>query len=277
MTKTTIAIVLAFLSFIVNAQEQRLEHAVFKECLNAESPTKCTSEKLWSDISALITPEITTDIRWKMGKNYFSVGLAFLSDQNGNVIPETIKIACDNKGLESAVKEYILHLSPFSPKGENEEDRRSAHLERYTFIYNSESKTYEAASEETLKEKGIKPNYISLGNEPVLPKCACEDAEKAKKCTVEKLYEHISKRIKTNSIDKNFIGQINMLASFIIEKDGSITITDIVCNLSDCGALINQYRRAFNGLPKFIPGNYEGVKVRASYNLPVKININTYR
>ncbi|MFD2601893.1 hypothetical protein [Flavobacterium suzhouense] len=273
MTKTTIAIVLTFLSFIVNAQEQRLEHAVFKECLNTESPTKCTSEKIRDDISALISPEITADIRWKMGKIFFSVGLAFLSDQNGNVIPETIKIACDNKGLESAVKEYILHLSPFSPKGENEEDRRSAHLERYTFIYNSESKTYEAASEEILKEKGIKPNYVSLGNEPVLPKCACDDAEKAKKCTVEKLYEHISKRIKTNSIDKNFSGQIYLVASFAIEKDGSITVNDILCNLNDCEALINQYKRAFTGLPNFIPGNYEGVKVRATYNLPVTINI----
>lgn len=273
MTKITIAIVLVFFSCIINAQEQENEHAVFKECLNAESPKKCTSEKLKSDISALISPEITADIRWKMGKNYFSVGLAFLSDQNGKVIPETIKIACDNKGLENTIKDYILNLPSFIPKDKNQEERRSAHLERYTFIYNSEAKTYEAASEETLKEKGIKPNYISLGNEPVLPKCACDDAEKAKKCTVEKLYEHISKRIKTNSIDKNFIGQINMLASFIIEKDGSITITDIVCNLSDCEALINQYRRAFDGLPKFIPGNYEGVKVRASYNLPVKINI----
>lgn len=273
MTKITLAVILSLLSFTAIAQSKKIGFAIFAECANAESFSDCNKAKFEKDITSLISKEITTDLAKSLDKNYFSISFAFISDEHGKVSPETIEIACDNKLLQEAIKRYILNLPPFIPKDSSYTERRTVHMRSLTFIYNASLKKYEPASKDKLLQEGINPNYVTFENEPVLKGCENESIEEAKKCTRQKLTSDTNKNIRINSIPETFSGQIKLLGKFIVETDGSVTIDDISCTISDCKGLVESFKRVIKNFPAFIPGNYKGVNVRVAYNLPLTINM----
>ncbi|PZR21654.1 MAG: hypothetical protein DI539_07510 [Flavobacterium psychrophilum] len=273
MTKFTLAVIVALLSLTAIAQSKKNSFAIFTECADAESFTECTKAKFEKEITGLISKEITADLEKSLDKNYFSITIAFISDEKGKVTPETIEIACDNKLLHKALKQYILNLPPFIPKDSSYTERRTVHIQNFTFIYNASLKKYESASNEKLLEEGINPDYVSFENEPVLKGCENESKEEAKKCTAQKLSAYTSKNIRIYPIPDSFSGTINLLGKFIVETDGSVTIDDITCSVSDCKDLIASFKKVIKKFPEFIPGNYKGVNIRIAYNLPLNVNV----
>jgi len=71
--------------------QDKITSAVLSECIKEEDPSKCTSDKLKSDLLALITPTIVTNLP-PSAKDHFSVSLAFMTDANGAVIKENTQI-----------------------------------------------------------------------------------------------------------------------------------------------------------------------------------------
>jgi len=244
--------------------------ATFKECENAIEGSDCYNEKLKTDLNNLISEDVTASLKQTKEKNYFSISFAFLSDAEGKVIPETLKIACENKLLYEKIKQYVDQLAPFLPKYKSIEEGKIAHIHTFTYIYNEELKKYLIASKDELEALNIKPKYVLLGKQPVCKGCENDNPEIAYKCSVEKINKVIMKKFRTFEVNAVSTQQ-RMIATFIIEKNGEVTVSDITSTPYNKSA-VDELRRVLNKLPDFNPGSYKGVLVRTSFNLPVILN-----
>lgn len=266
----TAAILLLLLQFSVNAQSG-ISSAIFPECENAEKPGQCEDEKVEYEISKLLTDEITADLKNTLTNNYFNISFAFLSDAEGRIIPETLKIKCDNKLYYDALYNYVMHLPLFLPKDKSFEERRSVHMFDYTFIYDNNSNKYISVSREQLKKENIKPELMPFGFTPACKGCENEDREAAFKCTSAKVNKIISGKYRVEKLG-TYNGQIKLIATFIVEKDGSVKVSEITSTPHHEKA-IKELDRALNKLPDFTPASYMDIPLRASYSLPVTLNL----
>jgi hypothetical protein len=71
-------------------------------------------------------------------------------------------------------------------------------------------------------------------------------------------------------LDSNFYGRIEM--KFIVEKDGSISNVEINEKKLGCVQLAVETERFLNLMPKWIPGEVQGVKKRVLVKLPLNIS-----
>ena len=71
-------------------------------------------------------------------------------------------------------------------------------------------------------------------------------------------------------LDSNFYGRIEM--KFIVEKDGSISNVEINEKKLGCVQLALETERFLNLMPKWIPGEVQGVKKRVLVKLPLNIS-----
>ena len=83
------------------------------------------------------------------------------------------------------------------------------------------------------------------------------------------LVEYLSKNIKfpkEKEKEKENV-RARVVASFTVDKDGSITDAKIVRSQGE--AFDNEALRVINGMPKWIPGTQNGKAVRVKYTLPI--------
>ena len=73
-------------------------------------------------------------------------------------------------------------------------------------------------------------------------------------------------------MDSNFYGRIEM--KFIVEKDGSISTIQINEKKLGCAQLVNEATRVLMLMPKWIPGEVEGIKKRVLVRIPFNIKLN---
>lgn len=73
-------------------------------------------------------------------------------------------------------------------------------------------------------------------------------------------------------MDSNFYGRIEM--KFIVEKDGSISTIQINEKQLGCAQLVNEATRVLMLMPKWIPGEVEGIKKRVLVRIPLNIHWN---
>jgi len=73
-------------------------------------------------------------------------------------------------------------------------------------------------------------------------------------------------------MDSNFYGRIDM--KFIVEKDGSISSIQINEKQLGCAELVNEAKRVLMLMPKWIPGEVEGIKKRVLVRIPFIIKLN---
>jgi len=267
-----ITLLILIISYSSVAQSNIRTFATFKECENAIEGSGCYTEKIKADLNNLISEDVTASLKKTIEKNYFSISFAFLSDANGKVIPETLEIACDNKLLYEKIKQYVEHLPSFIPKDSSIKERRNAHIQTFTYLYNGELKKYIIASKDELETLNIKPKYIRLGKQPACKGCENENPEIAYKCSVEKINNIIIKKFRLFEVSA-VSSQQQMIATFVIEKNGEVTVSDITSTPYNKSA-VDELRRVLNKLPDFNPGSYKGVLVRTSFNLPVTLNFN---
>ena len=81
------------------------------------------------------------------------------------------------------------------------------------------------------------------------------------------LVEYLSKSIKFPKEKEKENVRARVVASFTVEKDGSISDAKIVRSQGE--AFDNEALRVINGMPKWIPGTQNGKAVRVKYILPV--------
>jgi|GEM_PF-4915673 len=267
-----ITLLILIISHSSVAQSNTRTFATFKECENAIEGSACYTEKIKADLNNLISEDVTDSLKQTIEENYFPISFAFLSDAEGKVIPETLKIACENKLLYEKIKQYVDRLAPFLPKDKSIEEGKNAHIHTFTYIYNEELKKYLIASKDELEALNIKPKYVVLGKQPVCKGCENDNAEIAYKCSVEKINKIIMKKFRTFEVNAVSTQQ-RMIATFIIEKNGGVTVSDITTTPNNKSA-VDEFRRVLKKLPDFNPGSYRDIPVRSSFNLPVTLNFN---
>lgn len=81
------------------------------------------------------------------------------------------------------------------------------------------------------------------------------------------LVEYLSKNIKFPKSKEKENVQARVVASFTVDKDGSITDAKIVRSQGE--AFDNEALRVINGMPKWIPGTQNGKAVSVKYTLPI--------
>lgn len=251
------------------ATAQKTSVAIFKQCKETDKPYKCTDEKFAADIQNLLSGKMTDEIRISKDSVYFPVSIIFISDSKGNVDTKTLQIACDNMLLNTALKKYITGLPPFYPKNDDDTESRTVHQLFYTFVYNTELKKYIITDDTELKALKIRPDYIRFANPPLFTECL-ETAD-AYDCTKNKMYKIVGNNFNASK----FMGEsrvVKLMVTYVVEKDGSFTIKDITCSEKN-NEMIEELKRVLKKFPTFIPGHYMNVLVRASFALPVNLNL----
>lgn len=262
--------IIIIVNFTGTAQSGKRTYATFKECENAGPDSDCYSEKLRADLNNLMSDEIAQHIKKTSTYDHMPISFAFLSDAEGKVMAETVEVACEESLLRNALKNYIDNLAPFLPKNDGMDENRSAHISTYTYLYNEQTDKFEITTYDILREKGIRPKYIRLGIQPACKGCENDNQELAYKCSSEKITKVMLRKFRTQEV-KPVAKQQRLVATFIVEKNGDITISDVVSIPYNISAS-EEYRRALKKLPEFNPGSFRGIPVRASFNLPVTLN-----
>jgi protein TonB len=107
---------------------------------------------------------------------------------------------------------------------------------------------------------------------PAFP--GCEDIsnkDEKKKCADEKMLQFIYSNIKYPAIARENGVEGMVVIKFVVEKDGSITNSEIVRDIgAGCG---QEALRVVGQMPKWNPGKQRGRAVRVQFNLPVKFKL----
>lgn len=107
---------------------------------------------------------------------------------------------------------------------------------------------------------------------PRFPGCEeLNDAAERKKCAQVKMLEFINSHIKYPYEAKENDIQGMVVVRFIIEKDGSISGTEIVRSLE--GGCDEEVLKAVGKMPRWVPGKQQGRTVRTEFLLPVKFKM----
>ena len=86
-----------------------------------------------------------------------------------------------------------------------------------------------------------------------------------------KLFEYLSKNVRYPKEAEDKCLQGRVIATFVVEKDGSITNAKIVKSIDP--ALDAEALRVINGMPNWIPGKQNGEPVRVKYTVPVTFRL----
>ena len=85
----------------------------------------------------------------------------------------------------------------------------------------------------------------------------------------DKFNSYVSKNIKLTDEMKESEIKGKVFASFVIEKDGTISDIKIIRDLGY--GMANEVIRVLKSMPRWIPGEQNGKKVRCSYMVPIMI------
>jgi protein TonB len=108
---------------------------------------------------------------------------------------------------------------------------------------------------------------------PRFPGCKDEpgDAKAKELCAQKKMLEYIYKNIKYPAIARENGVEGNVVITFVVEKDGSITDAKVVRDIgAQCG---EEAMRIVNQMPRWDPGKQRGNPVRVQFNLPVRFKL----
>jgi periplasmic protein TonB len=93
-----------------------------------------------------------------------------------------------------------------------------------------------------------------------------------KKCSDKNMLEYIYSKVKYPAMARQNGIEGTVVASFVVEKDGSISGLKIVREIGGgCG---NEILRIVKDMPDWIPGEQRKRKVRVQFNLPVNFRLN---
>jgi len=245
------------------------EQAVFTECKKQDFPATCTEDKIISDITALLTADIITDIEKTINRNFFTVSVEFISDENGRIIPSETGIMCeDNAALKAAIEHYLTSLPPFTPKDKSFGERRSYTPINIVYLRNTDNENYHIAGYQELKTV---ENYKTFGPAiaPIYPGCegAATKGEKMK-CLAKGINQVIAKNFVMPNIQNP--GEDKMHVSLLIAIDGKVRVEEIA---GSSAYLRNELTRAVKKIPKVQPAEEKGIPVAVHLYLPLTLRV----
>jgi len=264
--KITTVVLCLCLQLSVFAQN-RLRNAILPECVTDENPYKCTNDKLEFDIQNLID-EVVISTLLESSKAYFSVSVAFITDDNGVVIKELTQIKSPSYLLTKRIQNYIAGLMPLTPKDSSIEEKRSSHFINFTLLKDDASQKYYIADYLDLKEKKINPEYITPDIVSLYPGCDKLDKPTDPSCTLKKVYEFIMKNYRIPEVDSPT--QVKMVVNFFIDTTGKIQVESIEGGEN---GFQKGVREAIVKLPRLTPTIYKGVPIIALHKLPISLNL----
>ena len=87
----------------------------------------------------------------------------------------------------------------------------------------------------------------------------------------EAMYKYLSDNIKYPQVAKETGIQGNVIVTFVVEKDGTITDVRILKDIGGgCG---EEALRVVKAMPRWNPGKQNGVPVRVQFNLPIRFTL----
>jgi protein TonB len=112
--------------------------------------------------------------------------------------------------------------------------------------------------------------FAIIEDVPLFPGCENVPKEKRRECFQEKIMQHIKKNFTYPEAAMEANQQGKVMVSFIIDKDGSVTIANM---RSPYPALEKEAARIMNKLPKMIPGKQRGKPVRMAMSIPITFKL----
>ncbi|MEZ4968603.1 MAG: TonB family protein [Flavobacteriaceae bacterium] len=110
--------------------------------------------------------------------------------------------------------------------------------------------------------------FAQVEKAPIFP--GCEDADNIRGCFQQQMQKHISENFSypQEAQEKGVQGRVNVL--FVIQKDGSI---ENVRMRSPYKILEAEAARIISLLPRMVPGEHKGKKVRVAYSIPITFKL----
>ncbi|RAJ11353.1 M56 family metallopeptidase [Arenibacter echinorum] len=110
--------------------------------------------------------------------------------------------------------------------------------------------------------------FAEVERVPIFP--GCEDTENMRDCFQKQMQKHIGKNFNypEEAMEKGIQGRVNIM--FVIQKDGSI---GNVRMRSPDKILEAEAARIISLLPKMVPGEHNGEKVRVAYSVPITFKL----
>lgn len=133
------------------------------------------------------------------------------------------------------------------------------------------NKSSELALRDTTPDGDV---YKVVDEMPRFPGCEdIEDESKQKACWQKRMLEFIYSNVKyPEQARKNGIDGI-VVASFIVEQDGSISDAEITRSIG--GGCDEEVLKVVYMMPNWVPGKQDGENVRVKFNLPVKFKFDS--
>lgn len=128
--------------------------------------------------------------------------------------------------------------------------------------------------EQTKKEVLIEDEeqvFTIVDEMPRFPGCENLSDDERKSCADRKMLEHIYRNIKYPAIAREMGIEGMCIASFVIDKDGSVT--ELKVWRSYCQEMRDECTRVIETMPKWIPGKRNGEAVKVQFNLPIKFKL----
>lgn len=132
----------------------------------------------------------------------------------------------------------------------------------------SDSSNSSTASEAKEQEETI---YTMAEEMPRFPGCEELKGEKRQGCANIKLLEFVRSNLKYPAAAKEAGKEGRAVIGFNIEKDGSISNTEIIIDPGE--GMGEEAKRVVESFPNFHPGKQEGKAVIVRYNLPIKFRL----
>ncbi len=113
-------------------------------------------------------------------------------------------------------------------------------------------------------------SFYEIEQPPLFPSCETLDLTEQNKCFQEALFNHVKKNFSypQKAVSQKIEGRV--FISFIIEKDGSITIDKVKGSHE---ILEQEAVRIIISLPKLSPGKIKNQKVRVKYSMPITFKL----
>ncbi|WP_116786888.1 hypothetical protein [Flavobacterium psychrotrophum] len=253
-----------------NSNIQLGEQAVFTDCVKEISPYKCTLEKFESDITALITPQFTAELKDRLLIDYFSLSIILLTDENGKVVQEETDILCHYDPLKNEIRRYLHNLPALYPKDSKMKDRRSVFIINYVFLYSTTKNCYINAPQSVISTSHIKQEMLTMDSYPAYENCKHEGVEN-EVCFHKTFSKLLTKKMRyPHSNEKNKI--IRLILDLSFSRTGEITLEYVEGD--EDNYFHNELTRLIKKLPRPEPASVRGLPVAARYKLPLTIRLN---
>lgn len=268
--KNIVLTIVVLTAATVFSQEKRT-YAVLPECENAEKPESCLRDKVKKDIVSFFSEPIKDTLINKIDNTFFGFTVAFISNKDGSIDPESISATSKSEALNKKIKAYILKLPKFSPGvTKKRKPLRTVHM--VYLIYRIDSEKNEISIPEPLEidRKDMDSSSLIIEEVPVYPGCKRVKKEEKRTCFQQKMQEHIMKnfRYPKEAQKMGLEGKVSII--FIIDIDGTIA------NIRTRGPhkiLEDEALRIVKKLPKMIPGKYRGIPVRVPFTIPITFRL----